>query len=497
MLELWSLWGARQLGRGVQLANACPTLRGATSVAFSSLIVSCFLAAFSVGCGDPNVEVMGPELRFDVVTGYQGPPPGSGGNVVLGGYSSSGAGGADVTAYDGGTVDSSGPSPSPPSPPQPGPKPGGACDPPDPATMTPCCDNGEAYCRPGDIVSADLAGQLASCDGGGVCVPAAYMGSGYNPKACTSIAGAEGACVSVCVEKVKLLQNLLPQDICAGNERCAPCVDPTDGTDSGACNAVVCEEATQGPGQPGDDVDEPPADPCVNPPQLIDPALFPVCCPGSHCVPAALVPADQKALLDTCGDKGEGYCVPAAIIATGGKFTPTPCTSVGGSEGRCMSTCIPQVAEQANDLPTDICAAGEKCTPCCEPFTGQSTGACTQECDPGPADPICKVLFTPCCDSIEGHCIAPEQVPDDKEGNLEKCDNGFLCVPDVMQDLSFKGAPCYGNILFGGDYFGVCLPDCLKLPFEFGLDKNGCPGGWVCAPCQDPFFGAPTGAPGC
>ena len=247
------------------------------------------------------------------------------------------------------------------------------------------------------------------------------------------------------------------------------------------------------------DSDPPPAPPsCENPPAapILKPELLPACCPGAHCVPAALVPESQASLLDTCSD-GDGYCVPDPLIESSGFYTPPTCVSVGGSEGRCTSTCVPAVAAQAKDLPVDICGENEVCAPCCDPYTGESTGACDTTCDVGPAAGYCEAIFTPCCSGIEGHCIAPAQVPADKQGNLETCDNGFLCVPDVMQDLSFKGSPCSGTMLLGDWYWGVCLPKCLKLPFEFAMDTSGCPSGWVCAPCEDPFFGAPTGAPGC
>ncbi len=375
---------------------------------------------------------------------------------------------------------------------------GGACDSVDPSTLTPCCQGGDAYCQPSDIVSADLAERLYSCDDGGVCVPAQYLGGGYEPVSCSSLGGAAGACVSMCVKSVAELAGILPQDTCADDELCAPCIDPTNGESSGACEPIHCDEPGGGGGDVGPS-DEPAAevDLCLDPPSILDVTTLPECCPGARCVPSGLVPPSQAGLLDTCGN--DGFCVPEKLVATGGFYAPPVCTSVGGAEGRCMSTCVPAVAEKANDLPQDICPAGELCTPCCDPFTGEATGACgATSCDPGPAQQCNGVpLFPPCCPDLSGHCIAPSSVPADKHDNLETCDNGFLCVPDEMQDLSWKGKPCSGNMLFSGWYTGVCLPSCLKLPFEFGLDKSGCPGGYVCAPCKDPLFGGSTGAPGC
>ena len=377
------------------------------------------------------------------------------------------------------------------------------CSPPDPSTMTACCGEAEAYCRPPDSVPANMLDRLDTCPGGDACVPAAYMGAGYEPVECSSLGGAPGACVSICVKDVKALASILPQDVCDKTERCTPCIDPTDGQDTGACTPIQCvEDVAPGGGGPvgGDpaEVDEP-VDACADPPtNLIDPNLFPSCCPGAHCVPKAIVPAEFNGLLGAC-DNGAGFCVPAPMISSGGKAPPQVCTSVGGTAGRCMSTCIPQVAEQAADLPVDICSSGEVCTPCCDPFTGQTTGACDTECDTGPPGGQCSVLFTPCCDDIAGHCISKDKVPSDKQGNLEECANDLLCVPDVMQDLSWKGSPCSGVMLFGfGDFYtGVCLPRCLKIPLEFAMDGGGCQGGYLCAPCKDPFLGLPTGAPGC
>lgn len=363
--------------------------------------------------------------------------------------------------------------------------------------MTACCDDGEAWCRPPDIVSESLVDRLYLCAGGDICVPADYLGSGYQPRMCKSIAGEAGACVSLCVKSVKQLESLLPTDVCEAGERCAPCIDPTDGQPSGACDAIACEEAATDPG-PAPDPGAPnePVDLCDDPPSVIDPSGLPPCCPGAHCVPGAIVPQGQQSLLDKCDDGS--FCVPDKLISSGGFYTPPTCTSVGGSEGRCMSTCVPAVAEEAKDLPQDICEAGEKCTLCCDPFTGESTGACTtSSCDIGPAVGCGVPIFPPCCSDSSGHCVDPALVPAEKHGNLEGCGNGLLCVPDVMQDLSYKGSPCTGSILFVGDYFGVCLPKCLKLPLEFALSTNGCPSNYVCAPCKDPFFNAPTGAPGC
>ena len=454
-----------------------------------------------MGCGESPIEDATPRRHLPSQLADAAAPRAEG--VILGHYSTS-TDAATYDPYDTGAPDvgfGAGPAPAPPSPPTPPPA-GGGCTPSDPSTLTACCDDGEAYCRPVGSVPPELVDRLASCGGGEVCVPAEYLGGGYDPAPCASLGGAEGACVSLCVAEVQKLAGLLPQATCADGERCAPCIDPTNGEPSGACDPILCEEPdppasppSGGGGGGGGGGVGPPS--CDNPPAepMLDPNIFPACCPGAHCVPNALIPGDMQGMLSTCD--ADNLCVPDTFIAYGGLKVPDKCTSVAGMEGRCTSTCIPQIAEQADLLPTDICGAGEVCAPCCDPFTGQASGACDSPCDVGPAAGFCEVVFTPCCSDIEGHCVPSSEVPSAQQGNLEPCDNGLLCVPDVMQDLSFKGGPCYGSILFMGDYFGVCLPKCLKLPMEFMLDTSGCAPGWVCAPCKDPFFGASTGAPGC
>ena len=170
---------------------------------------------------------------------------------------------------------------------------------------------------------------------------------------------------------------------------------------------------------------------------------------------------------------------------------------MGGLEGRCTSICVPAVAEQAEFLPQDVCPANQLCSPCCDPFSGESTGACsTTDCDPGPAEACGEPAFPVCCADGQGHCVAPDLVPEDKVSYMKECDGGNLCVPDAMQDLSYQGAPCVGFMWLGGEYYqGVCLPQCLVLP-EFFIDENACPAHHTCVPCTDPFGGS-TGAPGC
>ena len=112
-------------------------------------------------------------------------------------------------------------------------------------------------------------------------------------------------------------------------------------------------------------------------PPITDPSSLP------ECAPASLVPPGQQSLFASC-DSGAGICAPDPIITTADNFVPSSCTSIGGVEGRCLSTCLPFVQAQANVLPTDVCASDERCVPCYDPTASDPTaptGACSFGCD--------------------------------------------------------------------------------------------------------------------
>lgn len=373
------------------------------------------------------------------------------------------------------------------------------------AALDSCCDEGEAHCVPLGTYPEELEAQGAPCGESGVCMPDVVIigGEGYSAPPCVSIGDAEGVCVSVCVPEVRENGSILPQATCADSEKCVPCVNPLTGEDTGVCGqTLTCGDGSGGEGE-GEGEPEPEWS-CENPPSepVIDPTIFPACCDGAHCVPEALVPGEEAALLGACGDDGAGKCVPDSAIVSNGFFTAPTCVSVAGSEGRCLSRCLPDVAAQAANLPQATCVATEVCVPCCDPFTGQASGACEAGCDVGPAAECTGVpAFPTCCEDSSGHCIPGDMVPDDQEENLDECDtqdgSTAFCVPDVMQDPNFAGARCFGEQLFGDGYDGVCLPDCLDIPLAFTMDEADCPANYLCVPCTNPLTGEPSGAPGC
>jgi hypothetical protein len=217
-----------------------------------------------------------------------------------------------------------------------------------------------------------------------------------------------------------------------------------------------------------------------------------VCEDGGHCIPNALVPPDVAGFLDICNK--DSFCVPDSFIETGGNFLLTTCNAVLGIEGRCLSRCIPQVADQAERLTQDSCGASELCVPCYDPLTLEDTGVCNLTCDVGPSEPAPEPLPT-CCPGGNGTCIPHELLPPEALGGLaqDSCPSGDMaCVPNQMIDPTWYGAPCAPDPLLQllGVDDGACLPECVDAVKNIG--PGSCPSGYKCAPCD--AFGEPTGA---
>jgi hypothetical protein len=383
-------------------------------------------------------------------------------------------------------------------------------------TQFPACSpacNG-AHCVPASIVPTADQSQLASCMSNGMpgfCAPDSFIQSdgASLPATCKSVAGAEGRCLSTCLPAVAAEQDVLPQDVCAADERCTPCYNPTaaDPTaPTGACS-LACDK----PAKPPTIINCP-----YTGPPIIDPTVFPECapaCAGSHCVPASLVPAADQSQLATCPG---GFCAPDSITSSAGEGVPATCTSVAGSEGRCLSTCLPAIAGEASLLPQDTCAAGEKCAPCFNPIATDPTaptGACTLGCDkpakpptiltcPWTGPPVLDPTTLPACDGSGcsgAHCLPAAEVPASVQSQLAKCDNGTgFCTPDPIISTADHWVPTTCDPFPGSGAPGRCLSSCLpSVQTEVAsgtLVQSSCTTGEYCVPCNDPFTGASTGA---
>src|SRR6185312_12839882 len=115
----------------------------------------------------------------------------------------------------------------------------------------------------------------------GLCAPDVFIvaAGNYVPKTCDSIGGAEGRCLNLAIPQVDAQKTLIPQANCETYEKCAPCTNPLDGKETGACK-IACDP---GPKKP--------------------PTAFKACCQDrGRCVPTNAVPASLQKNLGT--DKG-------------------------------------------------------------------------------------------------------------------------------------------------------------------------------------------------
>jgi hypothetical protein len=234
------------------------------------------------------------------------------------------------------------------------------------------------------------------------------------------------------------------------------------------------------------------------------PACTSQTCQAAHCVPAAEIPpGTDTSLLGKCPDGS--FCTPDDYIATYGQFLTKTCASVDGAEGRCISTCIPRVAEQLERLPQQNCAPSERCAPCYDPIDGADTGACSQGCDAGPTQP--KYQFT-VCGNGRGLCVPKELVPAELQAAVpvDTCTQpDHVCAPtEKVKDLNYNFPACTPsnpvtaaaqpgpNGQKGGCVPAYLVTDPVQITF---LLQDSCQAGELCAPCTNPLANnAPTGA---
>jgi hypothetical protein len=206
------------------------------------------------------------------------------------------------------------------------------------------------------LVSPEQAMSLARC-AGGYCVPDDFIRTAgrFVPTTCTSLGGAEGRCLSVCVPQVAAQLNRLPQGTCASNQRCAPCFDPFTGMPTSACR----QSCDPGPTRP--------------------PVVFPRCCSGrGRCVPTAAVPAASRMSLARRECTMDYLCVPEENLDPA--FAGPMCRGTLRLLGRpytgvCVSTCTRLGVIGTITLERGTCTPDHVCAPCVNPLDGRPTGA--------------------------------------------------------------------------------------------------------------------------
>jgi len=379
----------------------------------------------------------------------------------------------------------------------------------------PCC-GGKGHYIPKMAVPAAFHSMLeAGPDGETLCIPDVIATDpDYSPKACTSLFGLEGACIATCVPMVLDQPVPLPQDVCASDERCAPCVHPLTKEETGACG--IGERACT-PFKP--------LGKCDTFQPTMDLSSFATCCPEgkAHCAPKDLVSSgadgfNMDEFLAPCPD-GQSYCVPDEILARGGRYQPLTCKSAGGREGRCISICVKAIAEQKDTLPVDVCQPHERCAPCFDPRTGIASGACKL----GPCDePKEESKPFEACGAIDKDaiCVPAELVPAkdrcrfDEKGCKKTgtcAEPGTICVPKKMVDSgpTFEPKKCKASTagllalllaVLGNPSLAMtavsdfsdarciskCLPQVRENKSASMLGSAGCDSDEICVPCFDP-----------
>lgn len=225
----------------------------------------------------------------------------------------------------------------------------------------PSCGDG-ARCVPATLVPPESAAMLKTC-ATGLCAPEKSIAAGgqYLPKTCKAVAGAEGRCLNVNIPQIDSQKAQLTRDTCDPSELCAPCFNPIDGKETGACKSVSCDA----PKQPA--------------------KTFTACCNSqgtsrAKCVPTTTVPASQAGNLDddngTCQKDAE-LCVPNEMLQP--NFKGPACSGstflTGSYSGVCLSDCLSFSFIQKLGISRGNCMNGFKCAPCTNPLTGKATGA--------------------------------------------------------------------------------------------------------------------------
>jgi len=343
-----------------------------------------------------------------------------------------------------------------------------------PKPFADCCGS-VGRCVPSYAVPTSEHSQLAadSCDQSRqpqLCVPEDWAKSDrFTPVACTAPGALEGRCLPACLPDVAKRADQLTVESCAPEHLCVPCFDPLTGEDTHACS--INGDKPKGVAK-----------------------LFPACCGGSGvCVPDQLVAESDRAELgrDSCDPASQAVCAPRSWVGETPQV-PRSCTAYEGAEGRCLPSCLPDVAAQQGKLTQDVCGANEQCVPCFDPLDGKDTGACHLVGDPGPKQPAKQ--FAECCHDV-GRCVPTPLISTQERGELaaDSCSAEHLCAPDGWLSTPRKvPSTCRGQL----SAEGRCLPDCLP---EVAQDKarllqSTCAVSDRCVPCFDPISGESTGA---
>jgi hypothetical protein len=251
------------------------------------------------------------------------------------------------------------------------------------------------------------------------------------------------------------------------------------------------------------------------------PYTFSECCESapssgaflSLCVPTGVIADEQESMLDanTCVEP-DNLCIPKPVATDPSGYLPDKCASWGGSEGRCLPACLPEVAGRADLLNRGICVEpgcdceneGYLCVPCYEPVIGADgqpidTGACRVTPADAPVDP--PYTFPLCCDQngiFRGVCVPGELAGEQAAGlaydplcaPLGSEIFGIVCAPiESARDPNYNAYPPCRNDLAIELLFGrgaSCMADCFQNVIDLDdlLQVSPCAQEEECIPCS-------------
>lgn len=349
-----------------------------------------------------------------------------------------------------------------------------------PSTFERCCGRA-GRCVPEEVLLQSLSEQDAQRLGSDVCpeatrcIPEPWLDStGPRSASCRAPGDVEGRCLLACLPEVAARAGQLQQRECDREQLCVPCYDPLTGADTQACR-IAMDRPEQAP------------------------RTFADCCDGAgRCVPEQVLlqslAAEDRARLGADSCKEAALCVPADWLDAE-RAAVDSCHATGGGEGRCLPSCLPEVAARADQLQQRDCNRAQLCVPCYDPLTGEDTQACRIAMDRPKQAPR---TFANCCGGA-GRCVPEEALlqsisaEDRARLGAESCDKASLCVPsDWLETGSASAESCQG----AGGIEGRCLPSCLPEVAARAdkLQQRDCAGEQLCVPCYDPLTGEDTEA---
>lgn len=213
---------------------------------------------------------------------------------------------------------------------------------PDLAKAKPCGNDGKSHCWPWSKSDVPKE-ELEPCDDPAeICMPdRLLLAGGKRAKECKWSGNEPGGCMPLAFKQLAKNAGALQTDVCEDDEKCAPCINPVDKTDTGACSPAGVHEKD-----------------CVG--GAGDAAEVETCCARQGvCADEKGLPEDARGQMQSLGCSSGKLCTPAAMFDGKAK----KCETIAGFDGACLPKCFAPMLRGIEGLSSD-CNAFEICLPC-------------------------------------------------------------------------------------------------------------------------------------